>query len=681
MKKRYLAYLLTFAVILSLFSFSYASAELSQNAGNKTLSEEYIQSFVVEEDISLREENAKHFLLESGAYTAAVYPESVHYQKGAQWVEIDNSLTPAVLIGDPLTGIVKRSTQEAQAELQEYQSKQNSSDAFFCSNYLENLDNPFKVQLPASINKDTPVIINYGDNALRFRFEDAMTTVAETRQPANEATLAKELQSKLSGVTDQAIRTDIQNDFATSVTKNRSSVSYASIQPGMDLNYYITGQKLKEDMVLYELPVAESFIFNFAYNNLSAVLEKDNSVTFYNEDGGAVFLIASPYMFDAKDDFNTAIAVTLEKTETGCRYILTPDREWLEDPARVYPVTLDPTINTTQNTNYIHDNGVQQSNPGTNYMTTDRIYVGSGASSTEGRMYFKLTQWPSATGLTGANVARARMNLNYYPNASWQTAVGINIDVHTVTASWNTSTITWNNRAAIASSAMSSIYISDSRNKTSGFNTFDVTSWVRSHYNSPSTDNGIALRPRTIDSSKTNRACYISSDYYTKTTLRPIIKIDYVPRIAQEQTNWCWAASIRMATGTAETQAQLATRAFGSALNNPNSANGTRDVANAVRAAGSPAFASQTGARTEVQIRTSIDAGRPVIAGIIWNSGGGHMITIYGYMPVSGGFQYFIHDPWPVGTGTTIVRTYAQITTYTSPVTGAAGTWAESVWR
>ena len=681
MKKRYLAYLLSFAVILSLFSFSYASAEPSQNAGSQTLSEEYMQSFVVEEDISLREENAKHFLLESGAYTAAVYPESVHYQKGSQWVEIDNSLIPAVLIGDPLTGIVKRSTQKAQAELQKYQIKQNSSNAPFCSDYLENLDNPFKVQLPASINKDSPVIINYGDHALRFRFEDAMTTVAETRQPANEATLAQELQSKLSGVTDQAIRTDIQNDFATSVTKNRSSVSYASIQPGMDLNYYITGQKLKEDLVLYELPVAESFIFNFAYNNLSAVLEEDNSVTFYNEDGEAVFFVASPYMFDAKDDFNTAIAVTLEKTETGCRYILTPDREWLENPARVYPVTLDPTVSTTQNTNYIHDNGVQQSNPSTNYMTTNRIYVGSGASSTEGRMYFKLTKWPSVTGLTGANVARARMNLNYYPNASWQTAVGINIDVHSVTASWNTSTITWKSRTAIASSAMSSIYISDSRNKTSGFNTFDVTSWVRNHYNSPSTDYGIALRPRTIDSSKTNRACYISSDYYTNTALRPIINIDYVPRIAQERTNWCWAASIRMATGTAHTQAELATHVFGSAVNNGVSLAQLLEAANWARASGSAAFASQNSARTEAQIRTSINAGRPVIAVISWDGGGAHAIVLYGYMPVSGGFRYFIHDPWPVGTGASIVRTYAQITRYTSPATGAVGTWNMSVWR
>lgn len=37
---------------------------------------------IVEEDISKREENVKHFLNENGSYTAVMYDGPVHYKKG-----------------------------------------------------------------------------------------------------------------------------------------------------------------------------------------------------------------------------------------------------------------------------------------------------------------------------------------------------------------------------------------------------------------------------------------------------------------------------------------------------------------------------------------------------------------------------------------------------------------------
>ena len=100
-------------------------------------------------------------------------------------------------------------------------------------------------------------------------------------------------------------------------------------------------------------------------------------------------------------------------------------------------------------------------------------------------------------------------------------------DRYKVSSSWDTNTITWNNQTGIGGTLVSSKFISDSRNKTSGYDTFDVIAWVKSHYSSPSTDYGIRLQPRTVDSS-TNRACYISSDYST-TSSRPLILIEYTP--------------------------------------------------------------------------------------------------------------------------------------------------------
>lgn len=481
---------------------------------------------MVNEEIALREQSAKHFLLSDGSYTAVVYDEPVHYRKGNEWAEIDNSLVSASLVGEPHTGAIKRDTELTVNEKQTIAQYKQSSNHPYNTAYYENNANDFKVQFPKGINSNTPVAVSYGKNSLRFCFNGIGEVSAKIVQPLSEDESKQLLQNQLDTATDCEIRAKIQNEHVTSILKNRSSVSYASVKSNIDLNYYICGQTLKEALIFHSLPSPESFAFNFSYTGLSAVLEDDNSVTFYDEAGESVFVIASPFMFDSGEGYSTDISVTLEQTNTGCRYILTPDREWLKSQERVFPITLDPTIYTTQSTNYIHDNGVQQSDPNTNYITANRMYVGSGSSSKQGRIYFKLTQWPSATNLTSSNIKAARLNLNYYPQANWQTAYQMTIDVYRVSSAWNTSTITWNNQTNIGGTLISSKYISDSRNKTSGYDTFDVTAWVKAHYSSPSTDYGIRLQPRTVVSS-TNRACYISSDYYANTSLRPIIYIDY----------------------------------------------------------------------------------------------------------------------------------------------------------
>lgn len=502
---------------------SVAANTIENNSMSSSLTE---TPTVVSEEISLREQGIKHFQLSDGSRRAVVYDEPVHYQQGNEWIEIDNSLVSASLIGEPLTGIIKRDTELTAKEKQNILRSTDTVSRTYSTAYYENNANDFKVQLPKEINSNMPVVVNYSGHSLRFRFNDITRTTAEISQPKDATAVAQELQNELANTADNNLRVKIQNDSATAVQKNRSRISYPSVKSDIDLDYYVTGQSLKEDIVFHSLPTAESFSFEFTYTGLNAVLEEDKSVVFKDEAGNPVFVVAAPCMFDSDEGYSSDILVTVEETNTGCRYTLTPDRRWLSDEARVYPVTLDPQVATTQNPSYIHDNGVQQSNPGQNYMTADRIYIGSGPNSTEGRMYFKLTQWPSATGLTADNITSAYFNLSYYPQANWQTAYQMFVDVYKVSSSWNTSTIKWNNQENIGGTLISSKYIDDHRNWTGGYDGYDVTSWVKYHYSNPSTDYGIRLQPRTVSSS-INRVCYISSDYYVNATLRPIIYINY----------------------------------------------------------------------------------------------------------------------------------------------------------
>lgn len=478
------------------------------------------------EETSQREENIKHFRLSDGSYSAVVYDEPVHYRQEGEWIEIDNTLVPATLLGEPLTGTIKRNTELTAEESQAVQNAQGLDNLSYIG-YFENKDNDFKVQLPKGINNNIPVVVRYGGYTVRFRMENIADAAAQVTQPLDAAESAQRLQQKLRGVTDPAARAHLQKEHAVTVQKNRSAVSYASVQSNMNLHYSICGQSLKEDIVLNALPAARTFSFLFTYTGLQAVLEDDKSVTFRNEEGKPVFRIAAPFMYDAGEGYSTDIAVHLEQTDTGCRYTLTPDRAWLEDEARIYPVTLDPSLEkTTQNAKYVLDAGVQESDPTLNYYKYNRIYVGSGPSSTEGRMYFDLSQWPSASGLNANTITSAQLYLNYYPTASYQTGNNMYIDTYRVASHWDSQNITWNGQPGVTGGRISAKYIGDNRGKTSGSDAIDVTAWVKARYSSPSTNHGIRLQPRTVAGSL-NRVCYISSDYTANTSLRPIIHIYY----------------------------------------------------------------------------------------------------------------------------------------------------------
>ncbi len=524
MKKSRLSVALSIALLFNLLSFSSVSAEPVRDAVSPLSS--YETSLVIGENQTLREQYAKFFQLSDGSCTIAMYDEPVHYKSGDEWIEIDNSLVPASLVGEPLTGRIVRNTALTAGEKQSILQCRGNSNCAYTTDYYENSANNFKVQLPKEISSNMPVVVNYEEQSLRFFFCNIADSVAEIAQSENENLISQNSTGETTEIADDALQTKNKNDFATAVHKNRSSISYPSINDDVDLNYYVSGQSLKENIIIHSLPSEESFSFEFAYTGLEAVLQEDQSVVFSDGSDKPIFVINAPFMFDSGEGYSSDVQVLLKKISTGCRYTLIKNREWLESEERIYPITLDPQVTTTQNSSYIHDNGVQQSNPATNYITADRLYVGSGSNSTQGRIYFKLTQWPSATGLNAGTINSAILNLTYYPQASWQTAYQTTIDVYKVSSAWDTSTITWNSQTGIGGTRISSKYIGDNRNKTSGYDAFDVTSWVKSHYSSPSTDYSIRLQPRTVANS-INRACYISSDYYANTSLRPVIYINY----------------------------------------------------------------------------------------------------------------------------------------------------------
>lgn len=119
---------------------------------------------------------------------------------------------------------------------------------------------------------------------------------------------------------------------------------------------------------------------------------------------------------------------------------------------------------------------------------------------------------------------------------------------------------------------------------------------------------------------------------------------------AQQMTNWCWAAAgdtVADFYGHDYSQNQFCNLAFGRAVNSscPNWQATLGNDRQAFDAMGINPGRYVNGYLDYAAITREIDADRPVMSRIQWQSGGGHMLTVYGY-DVSKNWVYW-GDPWP----------------------------------
>lgn len=183
-----------------------------------------------------------------------VYAEPVHYRQGDAWGEIDNTLTDAVLLGDATSGQVQRLDALSATQKQSLAQSARADGRPRFSDYLENTDNAFTVQFPQRLTEQKPVMLQWNGHTLRFTPLGLNNSTARVTQPIRADVMEQELQEHLATTTDTNQQKELQEEQFTSVTKNRSAVTYPAVSSMVDLKYYVIGQSLKEDLVLQALP-------------------------------------------------------------------------------------------------------------------------------------------------------------------------------------------------------------------------------------------------------------------------------------------------------------------------------------------------------------------------------------------------------------------------------------------
>ncbi|MFF1615352.1 PA14 domain-containing protein, partial [Amycolatopsis sp. NPDC058278] len=195
----------------------------------------------------------------------------------------------------------------------------------------------------------------------------------------------------------------------TAAAVKGDSVTYPEVAVGTDLDYEVTPGAVKETIKLKRPPAdgRPSWKFRLTTGDLTPKLEKNGAVTLADKSGAAKIVLPPIETWDSAGNGETAPAMTggtytLEKAGADWWLTVSVDANWLRDPRRVYPVSVDPTFTygVTESHSYRSD--------GTN---CDACGLRIGNSQANGDTYNRSVFHMDYSPLFGKTVVGARMDL------------------------------------------------------------------------------------------------------------------------------------------------------------------------------------------------------------------------------------------------------------------------------
>ncbi|RJS47241.1 DNRLRE domain-containing protein [Nocardioides cavernaquae] len=158
------------------------------------------------------------------------------------------------------------------------------------------------------------------------------------------------------------------------------------------------------------------------------------------QDGHVVAAMTPPLMWDtAKDAERVPVAATVEGEGGDRVLVLRPDMAWLTDPARVAPITVDPTLTLTST----GDTWVESFLNPPSHEISPELQVGSNSLGLNVARSYANFDISGLTSKPGAVVSSASLQLSNFETGS---CAGTAIRVSQVTSSWSVPNITYSNQ-------------------------------------------------------------------------------------------------------------------------------------------------------------------------------------------------------------------------------------------
>ena len=470
MLKKVLRSLSTFLVLVMLInmlplnawavgSISESSLELSANdtvtSGEQT-DIDLSNAWIVEEVTANRTEYSKEFKLNNGLYVAAVYPQAVHYETATGWKEIDNTLKANLdgTYSNTAGTWDVRFPQQLSGSKDITITKDGYTLSFRMAGELRQQPNVSVYAVQSAAPAETFQITVDG-TAQTFAVQSAQTAQAQIQ--AIDLTQAKAEAQYAEFVLD----------------KNASQLLYANVYANTNIRYDLHANRVKESVILASYSsTLRGYRYTLNTGGMVPVLQKDNSIHFYDaKQENVVMVMPAPFLVDANDQYNYDVKVSLTGSGSSYTLIYTLPNAWLASAERAWPVVLDPVIDAQTDILNIRDHTVASNGVYSMYRTV--LECGYGPSNHIHHIYLKYRALPKLTSSDVVVAAYANMCKKY------NTANGsVAVEVHKVLGTWESETITWDNKPGHNPIVEDYAIVGDDGN----WYTWDVTDIVREWY-------------------------------------------------------------------------------------------------------------------------------------------------------------------------------------------------------
>lgn len=422
---------------------------------------------VAYEEVEKRDANTKVFKRKDGSYTAILSPQPLHYEENGAWKEIDNTLERKTVDGRQV---------------------------------LQNRQNAFRVSLPEAVTGKDPVSVTKAGYTLSFTMQEVSGGApASVKQPSRA-------EKKAAQEAPEAVQ-------EAKLERQSASLVYEDVQPDTDVEYTVLPQSVKENIILQKAPDGDVlYRFQIRAEGLTAVQKEDNSISFEDKAGEAIFLLPAPFLYDASHAVSTDVAVSLSGKNGTYTLTYTPSKEWLAADERVYPVILDPIVETNVASG-IEDSYAVSSGLGAvipHHLLTTALVEKDAANT-----YIKFLNsniWSSKTSILGATLTM------YGTNQSSGDTV---ITAHQVTESWMDKHLIHTTEPAAEETVLDYATVSSSQPTAL---TWDITKAVAEWKANSSFNFGIKLQ---VSNQSASGKAELYTSEYTDAQYRPVFQIEY----------------------------------------------------------------------------------------------------------------------------------------------------------